>query len=325
MKNFAVGFLHRFGVFSLMRSLSANMARILMYHDFSASGTTDFRSLNVEGIRLQFEFLRRYFHPVPLLQIAEQLASGCPLDPKMVALTVDDGRRNCYEFFFPLIKEYNIPATFFVVSSFVGSQGWIWTDKVLWLADQPEAPKELLHNKLPEIFRKLNRMRAKDRDAYIEAIAARAGISIPPSASPKYGACSWDELGEMADSGLMEIGSHTATHPILSTLTDEESWHELTSSRTQIEQRLKRPVKSLCYPNGMIGDFRATQIKQVQEAGYSCAVVAQSGMVTASSDPYQLARLGMTRKTSTLEIQKQLDGLVYYRRKLGFTKQLKRA
>jgi peptidoglycan/xylan/chitin deacetylase (PgdA/CDA1 family) len=325
VKDLTVRLLHGCGLFSVMRSLSANLARILMYHDFSASGTNDSRYLNVEGIRLQFEFLRRYFRPVSLLRIAERAASGRPLDPKMVALTIDDGRRNCYEYFFPLMKEYGIPATFFVVSSFVGSQGWIWTDKVMWLAEQRESPKELLQHKLGDVFRKLNRLRAKDRDAWIDATAVESGIAIPPVAPPRYAACSWNELREMADSGLMEIGSHTATHPILSTLTDEESWQELTCSRAEIEQHVGKPVKSFCYPNGMIGDFRANQVRQAREAGYSCAVVAESGMVSPGSDSYQLARIGMTRKTSTIEIQKYLDGFVYYRQKLGLAKPLRRA
>ncbi len=317
MSKLALRVMRSCGLFSLARASSAHLARILMYHNFSAPGTAEPGSLNGQGIRAQFEYLRQHYKVVPLLQIAERLASGRPLDAKMVALTIDDGRRDCYEFFFPLMKEYNLPATFFVVSSFVGSQGWIWTDKVLWLAEQTNPPKELPEGKLNDVFRMLNKQRPSDRDAYIEAMATNAGISIPSAAPPKYAACSWDELREMADSGLMEIGSHTATHIILSSVTDEESWQEFTRSRSDIEKRIGRPVKSFCYPNGMPGDFRPAQIRQVQEAGYACAVVAQQGMVSVRSDRYQLPRIGMTRKTSPLEIGKYLDGVAYYRQKFA--------
>jgi peptidoglycan/xylan/chitin deacetylase (PgdA/CDA1 family) len=317
MSRLALRVMRNCGGFALTRAWSAGMARILMYHNFSGPGGEDPNALNVEGIRAQFEYLRLHYRVVPLRQIAEQVASGRALDAKMVALTIDDGRRNCYEFLFPQLKEFELPATFFVVSSFIRGEDWIWTDKVLWLSEQPESPRELALGKLDDSFRTLNRWRAKERDARIEALAKGVGVSIPQAAPEKYAPCSWGELREMADSGLMEIGSHSATHPILSNLTDEESWEELSRSRAQIEEGMGRPVKCFCFPNGMPGDFRPSQVRQVQDAGYRCSVTAQFGMVKSGSDQYQLPRIGMTRKASAVEIGKFLDGFAYYQQRVG--------
>jgi peptidoglycan/xylan/chitin deacetylase (PgdA/CDA1 family) len=331
MNKLALRVMRSCGVFSLTRALSANMARILMYHNFSATGSTDPDALNVEGIRAQFGYLHQHFTVVPLLQIAEQLASGRKLDPRMVALTIDDGRRNCYEFLFPLLQEFRLPATFFVVSSFIRGEDWIWTDKVLWLSEQCSTKQssgkqissehsylatELAPDKLNDLFRSLNRMRPEDRNARIEAIARNTGASIPKAPPAKYAPCSWAELKEMADSGLMEIGSHTATHPILSSVTDEESWEELTKSRAEIEQGLGRNVRCFCYPNGMLGDFRLSQVAQVEAAGYICSVIAQFGMVQNGSDRYQLPRIGMARNATTIDIAKSLDGVTYYQQRM---------
>src|SRR5690348_8983578 len=279
------------GIFTLTRVCSARMSRILVYHNFSASGATDPNTLNVEGIRIQFEYHRRHFKVVPLRQIAD-LASRGERDARMVALTIDDGRRNCYEFLFPMLQEFELPATFFVVSSFIRGEDWIWTDKVLWLSQQPKPPEQLAGNKLEDFFRLLNRLRPEDRNACIVNAAQSVGASIPRVPPAKYAPSSWSELQEMANSGLVEIGSHTVTHPILSSLTDEESWLELTRSRAQIEKGLGRQVRSFCFPNGMEGDFRPNQVRQVQEAGYECSVISQFGMVDRHSDPYQLPRIG---------------------------------
>jgi len=300
------------GVFSITRALTAKMARILMYHNFSGPEGTDPDALNVEGIRRQFSYLRKHFRVVPLSQLAEQLASGRKLDRLTVALTIDDGRRNCYEFFFPLLKEFELPATFFVVSSFIRGEDWIWTDKVMWLSEQPGRPQELSPEKLEATFRSLNRIRPEERNARIEVLASNMNVSIPQSAPAKYAPCTWNQLQEMADSGLMEIGSHTVTHPILSSITDEESWNELTRSRAQIEEGLGRSVTSFCFPNGMPGDFRPSQVKQVERAGYACSVVADFGMVTTVSDRYRLSRIGVARKSTTEEFAKYLDGFAYY-------------
>jgi peptidoglycan/xylan/chitin deacetylase (PgdA/CDA1 family) len=304
------------GLFSLARRFSANMARIVMYHNFCGTGLADPNALSVEGIRGQFTYLRKNFQVVPLLYIAEQLAAGRTLDRKMVALTIDDGRRNCYEFLFPLMKEFNFPATFFVVSSFIRGEDWIWTDKVTWLSEQPGAPEELSPTRLENTFRSLNRLRPEERNTRIAGMAQNAGISIPCAAPSKYAACSWNELREMSDSGLMEIGSHSATHPILSSISDEESAHELTRSRAEIAEGVGEEPKSFCFPNGMPGDFRPSQVRQVAEAGYCCSVIAQFGLVRSGCDPYQMPRLGMARKAHELEIAKSLDGIAYYQQRL---------
>ena len=307
------------GAFALARRLTANQARVLMYHNFSGPGESDPGALNVEGVRMQFEYLRRHFHVVPLLRIAEQLSSGRKLDPKMVALTIDDGRRNCYEFLFPLLKEFELPATFFVVSSFIGGEDWIWTDKVLWLSQLVPPPLELNSGGLDDIFLALNRLRPEERNARIQAMAKGAAVSIPPAPPAKYAPCSWAELREMADSGLMELGSHTATHPIFSSLTDEESRIELIRSKAQIEEEIGREVRCFCYPNGMPGDFRPSHVRQVEEAGHACAVTARFGMVRSGGDRYQIPRIGMARKTSVEEIGKFVDGIAYYQQRIRST------
>jgi peptidoglycan/xylan/chitin deacetylase (PgdA/CDA1 family) len=305
------------GMFFLARALTGAMPRILMYHNFCGPGACDADALNTEGIRRQFEYLKKHFHVVPVLQLAEQLASGREPGKYSVALTIDDGRRNCYEYLFPMLKEYELPATFFVVSSFINGEDWIWTDKVLWLSERPTSPEGLEHSQLSATFRMLNRMRPEERNARIRHFAERAGVSIPKTAPPKYSPCSWGELREMADSGWMEIGSHTATHPIMSSITDEESWHEVDESRRQIEEGIGRKVRSFCFPNGKPGDYRQSQVRQLAEAGYACGMAAHAGLVSEASDHYALPRIGVARKSKLVEFSEYLDGVAYYRQKLG--------
>jgi peptidoglycan/xylan/chitin deacetylase (PgdA/CDA1 family) len=314
MKRLALQAMRGCGVFSLARSMSAKKARILMYHNFSGPNTQP-GALSNQAIRSQFHYLQSHYRVVPLLQIAEQLASGKRLDSHTVALTIDDGRRDFYECMFPLLKEFKFPATFFVVSSFIRGEDWIWTDKVLWLSQQSKPPAAFAPEKLDGIFRSLNAMRPEARNARIQAEAASANITIPPQAPPKFAACSWSELREMADSGLVDIGSHTVTHPILSSITDEESWQELTGSRRQIEEGMGRKPESFCFPNGMPGDFRPSQVQQIIDAGYKCSVVASFGMVDNDADPYRLPRLGMGSKSEPIEFSKFLDGIAYYQRR----------
>jgi len=316
MKRFALRLIQNCGGFAFARVMSAKMARILMYHNFSGPGETGADAVNATALRRQLAYLRRQFHIVPLACIFEHLKTGTPLERLTVALTIDDGRRNCYEFLFPLLKEFGIPATFFVVSSFIRREDWVWTDKVLWLSEHPTRTDDLSAEKIDTLFATLNRLRPEVRTAFIDATAARMGVAIPKEAPSKYAPCSWGELREMADSGLVEIGSHTVTHPILASITEAESWQEITVSRTQIEQALVRQVESFCFPNGKPGDYRPCQLQQVRDAGYAGAVAADFGMVTNEANPYALPRLGVSGCSDILSFSKYLDGAEYYQTRL---------
>jgi peptidoglycan/xylan/chitin deacetylase (PgdA/CDA1 family) len=59
----------------------------------------------------------------------------------------------------------------------------------------------------------------------------------------------WDEILEIQDQGC-EFGSHTATHPPLTTLDPAEMVREVAQARTVLEQCLGRPVKAIAYPYG---------------------------------------------------------------------------
>src|SRR5690349_17238322 len=134
MKTLTLETLQRCGFFALARMASATRARILVYHNFCDSEADTAGAVKVAALRTQIEYLRRYFRIVPLSRLLQQMESGGRFDKHAVALTVDDGRHNFYEFLFPLIKEFEVPVTFFVVSSFIGGEDWVWTDKVLWLS-----------------------------------------------------------------------------------------------------------------------------------------------------------------------------------------------
>jgi len=77
-------------------------------------------------------------------------------------------------------------------------------------------------------------------------------------------ALSWSELRELAEGGW-EIGSHTRSHPRLTTLQDGELDEELAGSRRECEQRLGRACASIAYP---FGDVDARVVQAARAAGY---------------------------------------------------------
>jgi peptidoglycan/xylan/chitin deacetylase (PgdA/CDA1 family) len=97
----------------------------------------------------------------------------------------------------------------------------------------------------------------------------------------------WPELAELAAAGW-EIGSHTQTHPRLSTVDDERLQRELVASRQTCEQRLGRPCLSVAYPYGDVDDRIA---RAAEEAGYRFGAALPGS--PRDRDPLRLPRVGV--------------------------------
>jgi peptidoglycan/xylan/chitin deacetylase (PgdA/CDA1 family) len=85
----------------------------------------------------------------------------------------------------------------------------------------------------------------------------------------------WNEVGALADEGW-EIGSHTVTHPLLTTLADEPLERELAVSRARIAEAVGA-CDSVAYPYGQ-ADARVAAA--ARRAGY-CVGVTLTGAVVA--------------------------------------------
>ena len=100
----------------------------------------------------------------------------------------------------------------------------------------------------------------------------------------------WEELGRLAEAGW-EIGSHTRTHPRLPTLSGGALEDELAGSRTDLEERLGVPCRSLAYPYGA-ADRRVAQAARA--AGYAAAGGLLPGRVS-ERNPLLFPRISVGR------------------------------
>jgi peptidoglycan/xylan/chitin deacetylase (PgdA/CDA1 family) len=93
---------------------------------------------------------------------------------------------------------------------------------------------------------------------------------------------SWDELGQLADSGW-EIGSHTRSHPHLTQVDQARLTAELDGSHEACEDQLGRRCLSISYPYGDVDD---RVVQAARRAGY----VAGAAMMPARTKPYSPLR-----------------------------------
>lgn len=97
---------------------------ILMYH--SIASNDDFLTVDPRKFDLQINYLRENYTIVSLEEIAACIRNAQKLPRKAVAITFDDGYEDCYLNAYPYLRDYDLPATVFVSTAYVGKE-WPFT------------------------------------------------------------------------------------------------------------------------------------------------------------------------------------------------------
>ncbi len=126
----------------------------------------------------------------------------------------------------------------------------------------------------------------------------------------------WDQMREMEASGLVSIESHTHTHPLLTTLSDDELEYELAHSKQLIEDNLQKKVRGLAYPKGNFDE----RVKKFAAKHYEYATgpvgVLHKGDIL---DPYAIPRIIVSRNIPMWKFRLMLHPLYWRARQFRNT------
>jgi peptidoglycan/xylan/chitin deacetylase (PgdA/CDA1 family) len=249
-------------------------------------------SADQELFQSGLEYLAKECSILPL----EELVNRRHWLPKPVlALTFDDGLRNQFTCAYPVLQRLAVPATFFVCPNVIETGRWLWTKEVrtrLWHLSSEE--RKSLSAKLgfnstdvATTMEWLKRLPLAKR-MQAEETLREATSNFRPSREQceEFDPMNWTELTSL-DPSLITIGSHTLNHPVLTLLEAEELTTEIRESRTRLEEKLCRPVRHFCYPEGR----HDQTIRDFVRRHYSAAVSTIQGSISAESDVYCLPRV----------------------------------
>lgn len=255
--------------------------RILMYH-----GTP---RADAAALERQLRLVSMAFPVVPL----HDLATGKKGARPRVALTFDDGLRSNTEVAYPILRKLGLTATFFVCPGLIDGEQWLWnhearqrlltldSDGLREVAESVGAPAAV--EAFVEWMKTLDIARRRAVEAQIRA--ATPAFTPTDEQRHEFDLAGWTQLQSL-DPRVVTIGSHTMTHPILTSLTAEETDAEMRESRFALEKRLEREVSLFCYPNGNLNDSALASARRY----YRSAVTVEPGTVQEQADPHQLPR-----------------------------------
>jgi len=285
-------------------------AIILMYHRI-ADPPIDPRGTAVSPGRFaeQLQILKESFTPISLADLVIALRSG-PIPRRAVAVTFDDGYVNTFTEAGPLLASIGIPATVYVSTGYLGSSRAFWWDELdrvllmpeyvpaqirvqvngrewTWPTQEP-GQRWLVCDALHRLMRVSN---SQERENVLDSLIQWSGLEKDGWADCRP--MTPTELVQLTSDGLLTLGAHTVSHPVLSALSAEDQQAEILRNLQQLEALVGKKVDTFAYPYGTVDEFDEASVEIVRTAGFLAACTAIQGVVEAGSDPHQLRRFAV--------------------------------
>jgi peptidoglycan/xylan/chitin deacetylase (PgdA/CDA1 family) len=304
-------------------------AVILHYHRIADLPSDPYRmSVTPTHFAEQLEILKSHTQPISLQCLVEALRDR-NLPKRAVAVTFDDGYADNLTHAKPLLERSGIPAKVFVTTGYLESEREFWWDELESLLLEPgKLPEELnltangnifhaelgrsadldedsfqrnaawnlnwqedpspRHALFRELYVLLHSLSGGERRKVLDDLLHWAGRQ--PGCRPSHQLLTRSELLTLAEDGLVEIGSHTESHPFLASLSRGDQQSEIQHSKTTLEKILDRPIVGFAYPHG---SGTAETIEHLQKAGYSYACSSKREAVNQKPSLYELPRIGV--------------------------------
>jgi peptidoglycan/xylan/chitin deacetylase (PgdA/CDA1 family) len=116
-------------------------ALIICYHCVKDEANSYLRPTKIADFENQMHFLSKKYNPMSLEKMVQCIQDGMSLPSKAIAVTFDDGYQDNYENAYPILKKYNMPATVFLTTGFIGTgeipvweKGYYTAEKTLMLS-----------------------------------------------------------------------------------------------------------------------------------------------------------------------------------------------
>jgi peptidoglycan/xylan/chitin deacetylase (PgdA/CDA1 family) len=287
-------------------------AFVLMYHR-TLSPDDVYRSFLQPGMYVttasferQIAFLKGRYRLLSLEGLVRKIEKGEDVGG-CCSITFDDGWGDNYSNAFPILKKYEVPATIFLATSFIGTDRLFWSEELAGcFPGKPLAGEELgkVYASVGKLWRQMGEFKSESRESQLNRAieilkwytsAEREAVldffrkkGLPRN--PRRQMMTWDEAKVMAASGLVSFGAHSVGHELLDQMPSAEARREILQSREDIRRHLGVTVASFAYPNGNYNDII---IDVLRDIGFTSAVTTRKGFFSRHTPLFEIPRIGI--------------------------------
>lgn len=309
--------LFRSGLVHLSRRRQRHTVLVLIYHDVLPPGFPEDNplfgmSVSTTEFEWQIGYIRQHYNPINFQQFSDWFHGKVVLPDFPLLITFDDGHANNFEFALPILSKFGILPVCFVVTESMGAQKQTWFEDayyrlmfsraLAWKTRSGELrPLQTRQQRIAacgHFFILCRRLAEPDQQAELASLRAQLPVTEPHNDfRTRFQFLSPEQLRSMREAGV-EIGAHTVTHPILSTLSPEAAQREMSASKIQIENAIGSPIRAFAYPFGAPGlDFGEREANFALQSGFSFGFAGEGGPAHRGDNAFSIPRLGIGRMT----------------------------
>ncbi len=290
--------------------------------------------VSAESFRRQLQLLTKQYNVISPQQFLDWCEAKQELPPRSVLLTCDDDLRNTLTEMVPVLHEHGLSCLFFVTGASLSDvPAMLWCEQLYLMLlavggavilDLPQAGFRAQSATLPEkrrlwwsLVKHLSRYDAAARQSLLDEVRLQlrlkddwSTVVLTDPLRCRFLMLSPSELRALVGAG-MAVGAHTLTHPVLSQLSPEAAWAEISESRCKLEQVVGSPVWALAYPFGDFASVTKREQEMAERAGFRCAFVNVGGGLGAAMPRFALPRVHVTGGMNLGEFEAHVSG--FYR------------
>ena len=258
-----------------------------------------------ENFDSQMKFLKENYNVISLAQLQEDYSKK-RLRRNSVVITFDDGYYDNLYFAKPILEKYNFPATFFVSTGFLDGRREYWWDQLeqIFLLNPPfkklsidicnqkyerdVKTSQIAKKVYAEIHPLLKLLTHVDRESVINLLFKWA--EKKPKVRESHRSMTEEELVDLEEKTLFEVGAHTVNHPVLANESIDFQKNEILESKKKLEKILSSPITSFSYPFGGVNDYSLDTVTLLKSLGFSIGIANFQGYTFSKIDTYSIPR-----------------------------------
>jgi peptidoglycan/xylan/chitin deacetylase (PgdA/CDA1 family) len=307
---------------------------VLMYHRVTTPEEIPYpiqagTYVKPETFKMHIDFLKKNARVIPLMDLIKEVEAGERKEKKKtVAITFDDGWSDFATHANPLLEEYELPASVFLPTAYIGTSKLFWSDLLSLhlhaLSKVTEKKASILHRieetlndrtyidlihsyfsnphtnfskELDALIEKAKEASEEDRRAFLSSISILAKEYCHPICDSQF--LSWEQIQTISQKGLVTFGSHGHQHRLMDQLTREQVKDDITQSIQVFKEKSIPCLPVFCYPNQ---NRNTTTDEVLRDLDFSYSLGRMnSNEDEASPNPPCLRRVGIHEDVSNSE------------------------
>lgn len=261
------------GKYLLFQNRKKSLVPILVFHKIIPEYDQIWPGIHPKLFEEIIILLKKHYTILPL----HFLHSKPEMDFKNACfITFDDGYKDYLDYAYPILRKHHAQSTLFILPYDLSNQGHIWTSTIVffvkhyWFSEVQDffishGQTINFQNRFDDFYINLSitkhfcTLQQKERSKIIDALQQKF---IEDDRIVEKELLSFDELKKL-DKTIVEIGSHSLTHPSFKLETDEEFIdYEIRESKEIIEKEINIKVSSFAFPFAKFNNLSLDSVKK---------------------------------------------------------------